>query len=80
MFAITGSIDDPCPAYHVHVPGLDKPSVAKCNWVRKVKQNKVIRSCGYLEYDLMETIIEEFLKIYNDPNFDDWVGPRPEFG
>jgi mRNA-degrading endonuclease toxin of MazEF toxin-antitoxin module len=75
VIAITGAIEQPCPLYHVIVPGLDKPSVAKCNWFRKIKQNKVIRSCGYLDDDLMETIVDRFLEIFGDPTFDDWVGP-----
>ena len=49
VVAITKNIENPCPDYHivVHgnwkrdpVTGLNAPCVAKCNWVRDVKQDQ----------------------------------------
>ncbi len=87
VIAITGSIDESRPIYHVPLhggtirdakSGLSKPSVAKCNWFRKIKQSRVLGSYGFLDEDLLETIVERFLELLNDPKFNDWVGPAPD--
>jgi mRNA-degrading endonuclease toxin of MazEF toxin-antitoxin module len=82
VIAITKSIDNPFPKYHIWVhdgwnkhpkTGLTAPCVAKCNWVREVEQNAVIRSIGYMPLDILEVIVSEFDTIYNDKSFNDWV-------
>lgn len=82
VIAITRSIEDPKPDYHivVHqdwkrdpVTGLSAPCVAKCHWVREVKQDKVIRSLGKMPQALLEAIVEAFDGIQADDKFDDWV-------
>jgi mRNA-degrading endonuclease toxin of MazEF toxin-antitoxin module len=82
VIAITKNIADPKPDYHliVHedwkrspVTGLTAPCVAKCNWVRDVKQDKVIRSLGKMPADLLRDIVEAFDKLYSDPDFNDWI-------
>jgi mRNA-degrading endonuclease toxin of MazEF toxin-antitoxin module len=87
VIAITGAIEEPCPIYNVLLnngttrdarSGLNKPSVAKCNWFRKVKQSRVLASVGYLDEDLLETVVDRFLELVNDEKFTDWVGPAPE--
>jgi mRNA-degrading endonuclease toxin of MazEF toxin-antitoxin module len=87
VIAITKSFDDPCPVYHVPVhdsnkrdnnTGLSAPSVAKCNWFRKVKQHRVVGSLGYLDYDLLDTIVERFLELVGNESFLGWVGPAPD--
>ena len=82
VIAITTQIEDPCPPYHVVLvttsdanrgAGLSKPCVAKCNWVREVKQDKVIRSLGFLHLDLLTEIVDQFNKLYDDDTFDGWT-------
>lgn len=82
VIAITKNIENPCPDFHVLVhgdwtkdprTGLSAPCVAKCNWVREVRQDKVIQSLGYMPEDLLEVIVEEFDKIQADPAFNTWI-------
>jgi mRNA-degrading endonuclease toxin of MazEF toxin-antitoxin module len=82
VLAITKSIDHPCPAYHVLVhrdwtrdpaTGLNAPCVVKCNWVRNARQDKVIRSLGYMSDNLLEVIVGEFDKIQADESFTNWL-------
>jgi mRNA-degrading endonuclease toxin of MazEF toxin-antitoxin module len=82
VIAITKNIGDPRPDYHVivhrdwkrdPVTGLDAPCVAKCNWIREVKQDKVIRSRGRMPQALLEAIVEAFDRIQADPDFDTWI-------
>jgi mRNA-degrading endonuclease toxin of MazEF toxin-antitoxin module len=79
VVAITTSIDDPSPSYHVPLPwdpkghaptGLDKPNVAKVNWIREVPQSKVIRSLGYVPDDELEEIIRQFEFLESHPELD----------
>ena len=81
VIAITRSIEDP-PEYHVVVhrdwkldseTGLTAPCVAKCNWVREVKQDKVIRSLGNMPSDRLNVIVDAFDEIQANPDFDDWT-------
>jgi mRNA-degrading endonuclease toxin of MazEF toxin-antitoxin module len=82
VIAITRSVEDPRPDHHVivhsdhkrdPVTGLNAPCVAKCNWVREIKQDKVIRSVGTMPIDLLKTIVETFDKIQGDADFEDWT-------
>jgi mRNA-degrading endonuclease toxin of MazEF toxin-antitoxin module len=82
MIAITRSIEDPRPDHHVivhgdnqrdPVTGLNAPCVAKCHWVREIKQEKVIRSLGRMPIDLLKTVVETFDRIQADAGFGDWT-------
>jgi len=82
VIAITKNIENPCPDYHivVHghwkrdpVTGLNAPCVAKCNWVRDVKQDRVIRSLGRMPAEKLKLIVDTFDRIYKDPNFHNWI-------
>jgi mRNA-degrading endonuclease toxin of MazEF toxin-antitoxin module len=82
VIAITRNIEDPSPDFHVvvhrdwkrdRVTGLTAPCVAKCNWVRDVKQDRVIRALGKMPEDLLKVIVETFDRIQADTEFDSWV-------
>jgi hypothetical protein len=82
VIAITRSIENPCPHYHIKIhhshkrdpiTGLTAPCVAKCNWVRDVRQDKVIRTLGRMPDDLLEIIVDTFDRIQADPKFTDWA-------
>jgi mRNA-degrading endonuclease toxin of MazEF toxin-antitoxin module len=82
VVAITGIFNDPPPSHHVPLPwtpdgsgrtGLNKPCVAKCNWLREVNQDRVIKSVGYLPVEHVEWIVTEFDRLYEDESFTDWV-------
>jgi mRNA-degrading endonuclease toxin of MazEF toxin-antitoxin module len=82
VVAITGVFDEPLPSYHIALPwtadgkgktGLNKPCVAKCNWLREVEQNRVIKSLGYLSAELVDRVVSEFDRLYEDETFDEWV-------
>jgi mRNA-degrading endonuclease toxin of MazEF toxin-antitoxin module len=71
VIAITTKIECPCPPYHFVISpdaanGLSAPSVAKCNWVRDVPQNKVIKSVGYLDEGILTAIVDAFDKLYEE--------------
>lgn len=79
VVAITTSQDNPIPAYHVPLPwaprghpatGLDKPNVAKVNWIREVPQSRVIRSLGDVPEDELEEIIRQFEFLERHPELD----------
>jgi len=80
--AITGIFREPLPTYHVPLPwtpdgsgptGLNKPSVAKCNWPREIDPHKVVRSLGFLPPGTLRTIVAEFDRLYEDESFSDWT-------
>ena len=82
VVAITGNFDQPPPSHHIQLPwthdrsvatGLNKPCVAKCNWLREVDQHKVIKSVGYVPAELVDQIVNEFDRLYEDTSFTDWV-------
>ncbi len=82
VVAITTKIENPSPPYHIVIAsmskpdprtGLSRPCVAKCNWLRNVKQNKVIRSRGYVDPDLLDEIVDQLDKLYSDKTFNDWA-------
>ena len=62
VIAITKGIENPCPTYHFKVhdafvrdpaTGLDFPGVAKCNWVREIKQSRIEKRLGTMPDDLL---------------------------
>ena len=82
VLAITGVFVEPLPSYHVPLPwspgstgvtGLNKPCVVKVNWLREVEQRNVLRSVGYLPAALLERLVDEFDRLYEDESFTDGV-------
>jgi hypothetical protein len=59
--------------------GLNRPSVVKCNWFKRIKKVKIQGTLGYLDDDQFGRIVDEFLRILDDPDFSDWIGPKPDF-
>jgi hypothetical protein len=56
VVCVSTQLDDPCPSHHVPLPwqrprhpktGLNKPNVAKCNWLARVDQGDVIKVLGF---------------------------------
>jgi len=41
--------------------------------VRDLQQNKVIRSVGFLDLDLLTEIVDQFDKLFYDNSFDGWM-------
>ena len=81
VVAITTQFDDPIPSHHylVHATGvldprtgLNAPCVAKCNWVREVRQDRVIKHLGVMPIELLEAIVETVNALCDDPDFGDW--------
>lgn len=81
VIAISTKIEDPLPNHHVLVhdgnrrdphTGLERPSVVKCNWARKIKQTRVVRSLGWMPDNLLSAILEVYDRIVDDPDFEEW--------
>ena len=53
--------------------GLNKPCVAKCNWPREIDQHKVVKSVGSLDIAIMDRIVAEFDRLYEDEAFAGWI-------
>ena len=75
---ITGSIENPCPSYHIvvgpdDVRGLTKLSVIKCNWTRTISPHRVIRSLGTVPDDLLDSVLDEYEKLLDDFEFQGWI-------
>jgi hypothetical protein len=82
VIAITKNIENPCPDYYIVVhgdwkrdpaTGHNAPCVAKCNWVRDVKQIRVIRSLGRMPAEKLNLVVDTLDRIYKDPNFQNWI-------
>jgi mRNA-degrading endonuclease toxin of MazEF toxin-antitoxin module len=57
VVCVSTQVEDPCPPHHVPLPwqrprhartGLNKPNVAKCNWLARVDQSEVIKVLGFV--------------------------------
>jgi mRNA-degrading endonuclease toxin of MazEF toxin-antitoxin module len=82
VVAITTKIETPCPPHHIVIvsetapnprSGLSVPCVAKCNWARDIKQDKVIRSLGFLDNDLLRAVVEQYDGLQLDNDFKNWI-------
>lgn len=78
VLAVTGSIENPCPAHHIpialgQVRGLTKPSVIKCNWPLDISPHRVLRSIGDLPDDLLELAFLAYDNLLNDAEFRGWI-------
>ena len=69
---ISTQVEDPCPSYHVPLTwqrprhpktGLNKPNVAKCNWLARVNQDEVIGTLGFAPPGHLARIEEELKKL-----------------
>jgi hypothetical protein len=56
VVCVSSQVEEPCPPHHVPLPwkrprhpktGLNKPNVAKCNWLARVDQGDVIKILGF---------------------------------
>jgi hypothetical protein len=56
VVCVSTQLDVPCPPHHVPLPwqrprhpktGLNKPNVAKCNWLARIDQRNVIKVLGF---------------------------------
>jgi mRNA-degrading endonuclease toxin of MazEF toxin-antitoxin module len=81
VIAISTSIKLPLPDYHfiVHdshdhdgITGLSRPSVAKCDWVREIPRQRIIKSLGCVPDDLLDAIVRRYDSLQEDLDFDDW--------
>ena len=78
ILAVTGSIENPCPRYHVRVEpsdvrGLTKPSVIKCNWTIALSPHRVNRSLGTLPDELLDLVFAEYHELLDDFEFRGWM-------
>jgi len=56
VVCVSSQLEDPCPPHHIPLPwqrphhprtGLNKPNVAKCNWLARIDQGDVIKVLGF---------------------------------
>ncbi len=57
VVCVSTQLEDPRPSHHIPLPwqrprhprtGLNKPNVAKCNWLARVDQGDVIKVLGFV--------------------------------
>jgi hypothetical protein len=68
--AVTGEFDYPLPSVSIELPysrancktGLNKPSIAKCDWIVQVFEANVIKRMGFIPSSHLLSIIEEVQK------------------
>jgi hypothetical protein len=72
VVCVSTQIEDPYPPYHVPLPwprphhprtGLNKPNVAKGNWLARVDQGDVIKVLGFAPPRHLARIEEELRKL-----------------
>lgn len=65
VVAISTQVEQPIPPHHVELPwqrphhpktGLNKPNVAKCDWLTTIEETRVIRAMGHVPPDRMVAI------------------------
>jgi hypothetical protein len=75
VVCVSTQVQDPCPSHHVPLPwqrprhpktGLNKPNVAKCNWLARVEQDDVIEVMGFAPPRHLAMIEEELRKLRAD--------------
>jgi mRNA-degrading endonuclease toxin of MazEF toxin-antitoxin module len=68
VVGISTKYTDPPPAHWIKIPwqrdgrartGLDKPCVAKCDWLVKVKKSQLVRPIGAVPTSVLKVIIEQ---------------------
>jgi hypothetical protein len=72
VVCISTQLEDPCPPYHIPLPwqrprhpktGLNKPNVAKCNWLARVDQAAVIKVMGFAPPSHLAKIEQELRRL-----------------
>jgi hypothetical protein len=72
VVCVSTQIEDPCPPHHVPLPwqrphhpktGLNKPNVAKCNWLARIDGGDVIKVLGFAPPRQLARIEEELRKL-----------------
>jgi hypothetical protein len=68
VVCISTQLENPCPKHHVPLPWqhprhpktrLNKPNVAKCNWLARIDQADVIKVLGFVPTGHLARIEEE---------------------
>lgn len=73
VVAVTSSVENPCPPYHIVVPMMSVASVVKCNWIRDVHPQRVVRRVGTVGNTFLVLVLDTVEQLIDDVNFDDWV-------
>jgi PemK-like, MazF-like toxin of type II toxin-antitoxin system len=72
VVCVSSQVEDPCPDHHIplawqrpHHPrtGLNKPNVAKCNWLARIDQGDVINVLGFAPPRQLARIEEELRRL-----------------
>jgi PemK-like, MazF-like toxin of type II toxin-antitoxin system len=72
VVCVSTLLEDPCPPHHIPLPwqrprhpktGLNKPNVAKCNWLVRVDQADVIKVLGFAPPGHLARISQELIKL-----------------
>jgi hypothetical protein len=75
VVCISSQVEDPCPQHHIPLPwqrprhpktGLNKPNVAKCNWLARVNQDAVIKILGFAPPRQLHRIEQELRRLRDD--------------
>jgi hypothetical protein len=72
VVCVSSQVEDPCPDHHIPLPwqrphhprtGLNKPNVAKCNWLARIDQGDVINVLGFAPPGQLARIEEELRRL-----------------
>ena len=72
VVGISTKFTDPPPAHWIKLPwqrdgrartGLDKPCVAKCDWLVKVQKSQLVRPMGAVPTSVLKAIIEQVSRL-----------------
>ena len=72
VVCISTQVESPCPSFHVPLPwqrprhsrtGLNKPNVAKCNWLTTVDQDSVLKVLGIAPASHLARIQDELARL-----------------
>ncbi len=75
VVCVSTQVEDPCPPHHIPLPwqrprhprtGLNKPNVAKCNWLARINQRDVIKVLGFAPPQQLARIGQELRKLQGD--------------
>jgi hypothetical protein len=76
VVCISSQVEDPSPTYHIPLPwqrprhprtGLNKPNVAKCNWLTRIDPADVIEVLGFAPPDRLARIEEALRTLSGEP-------------
>jgi mRNA-degrading endonuclease toxin of MazEF toxin-antitoxin module len=72
VVCVSSQVEDPCPDHHIPLPwqrphhprtGLNKPNVAKCNWLARIDQGDVIKVLGFAPPRQLAAIEQELRRL-----------------